>query len=134
MSRRAAKKISRSKPKAPSVTRAQPWKDKLSIWAWLVLPLVAVVMLVIGVHKGQWSQSIDNRLAAWKNAYQIDSTTIDRFRQMEMEFHGSGNPFTSPIAHNTEEIRVHHAQMGALIPDGKRTTFLHDMETGRWGH
>ena len=118
----------------PQNSYFQKWRGGIIITVWIVFSLVCVVVLFTLSAEGEWKMSINNRLLAWQNAYQLSDSTIVRFREIELQFHGSGNPFTSPIEHSDAEIKLHHKEMAALMEPKTGERFLNDLSSGRWQH
>jgi hypothetical protein len=58
------------------------------------------------------------RRARWKQAKHLNDDQVDRLRQMELEFHGTANPFSFGRCHTHEESEVHHVQVAALLRTG----------------
>jgi hypothetical protein len=58
------------------------------------------------------------RLARWKQAKHLSDDQVDRLRQMELGFHGTGNPFSFGRHHTHEESEAHHLQVAALLRTG----------------
>ena len=52
----------------------------------------------------------------------------------EMDFHGSGNPSTTPIQHSALEIKEHHDGMALLMKREDGAKFLRDCASGHLGH
>jgi hypothetical protein len=133
---------SRSKPQgrkkspapAPPAAVAQRVRDRLIIAAWIALPVAGIVAILILAMKAQWNRSIDDRLNKWQQSYSLSAETVAQFRRIELEFHGSGNPFTSPIPHNKEEEKAHHEQMASMMAPEAAERFLKDMNSGKWKH
>jgi hypothetical protein len=100
------------------------WRDHLRIGLWITAPLFAGGFFVIGAAKSQWTQSIDDRLAKWQQAYHLSNETVEKFRLIELQFHGSGNPFTSPIHRSPQEVQIHHQQMAEIIGEPQGRLFL----------
>jgi hypothetical protein len=128
------KKREKSLTSTPPDLPAQTWRDRLSLTAWIGLLLFGIVALFVFSAKAQWAKSIEDRLSALQSAYQLPDATISRFREIELEFHGSGNPFTSAIPHTQIEVRIHHEQIAALMEPEMGKKFLLDMHRGRWRH
>lgn len=59
--------------------------------------------------------------------YHLDEDQIARIREMEWEFHGSGNPFTSPT-HTAEEIRQHKLAISAVMSPEDAARFRSTMK------
>jgi hypothetical protein len=119
---------------APPTPGAKRVRDRLIIAAWLVLPMAGIVAILILAMKAQWNRSIDDRLNKWQQSYDLSAETVTRLRRIELEFHGSGNPFTSPIPHSKAEEDAHHEQIASLMAPEEAERFLRDMHSGRWKH
>ncbi len=61
-------------------------------------------------------------LEKWTASYHLTGEQADRIRQIEVEFHGNGNPFTSRGSATPEENHAHHLEISrAMNPeDGAR--------------
>ena len=124
----------KSSAPAPPVPAAQRVRDRLIIAAWLVLPVAGIIAILILAMKAQWNRSIDDRLSKWQQSYNLSAETVNQFRRIELEFHGSGNPFTSPIPHSKAEENAHHKQMASMMTPEAAARFLKDINSGKWKH
>jgi hypothetical protein len=134
-------KSKQRKPRKPPCEKAKAkattllsWRDRLNIALWIIVPLLLTGVLVIAAAKSWWERSIDDRLAKWQQAYQLSDKTVEQFRRIEIDFHGSGNPFNSPIRRSPQEVHIHHQQMAEIIGEPKGKLFLKDISSGRWKH
>jgi hypothetical protein len=98
------------------------------------VPLLSVPAVLLGMLWIQWRSSIDQRLAEWKTAYRFSDDIVRQIRRIELDFHGSGNIFTTPIARTPPESLVHHQQMAQLLDKPMREKFINDLNSGRWNH
>ena len=64
---------------------------------------------------------------------QVDSA-VSQLRQIELDFHGSGNPITTPIRHNAIEVKQHHDGMAMLMGKEDGAKFLRDHGAGKLKH
>jgi len=119
---------------APPAAGVQRVRDRLIIAAWLVFPIAGIIAILILAMKAQWNRSIDDRLSKWQQSYNLSAETVTQFRRIELEFHGSGNPLTSPIPHSKEEENAHHEQMASMLAPEAAERFLRDMHSGKWKH
>ncbi len=110
------------------------WRDQFRIGFWIIAPLLLAGFLFIASAKSQWNRSIDDRLAQWRQAYHLSDAIVSEFRRIELEFHGSGNPFTSPIQRSPQEVQIHHQQMAEIMGEPQGSQFLKDIRKGRWKH
>lgn len=128
----------RSRPgkaaEAPKAAASTEWRDRAITTAWVVVPLLSVLVVLLGILWLQWRTSLDQRLAAWKTTYGLSDDTIREFRRIELDFHGSGNIFTTPIARSPSETLAHHEQMASMLDRKLKDRFLHDLNSGRWNH
>lgn len=101
---------------------------------WIGGPIVLVVLLVLFLDRSSWLRTLDHQLARWRIQYQLDDATVEKLRRLELEFHGSGNPFTTPIRRSGGETEKHHEAMADLIAPWHREKFLRDLESEELGH
>ena len=136
MKRHRGQSTVRSSRKTESTKPANEsgWRDRVIIATWVVAPLLSILLLVLGGLWLQWRNSLEQRLAAWKTAYGLSDDEVSQFRRIELEFHGSGNVFTTPIARSSSETIFHHQQMALLLDTPQRQKFINDLNTGRWNH
>ena len=124
----------KSSASARPVTASQRVRDRLIIAAWLVLPIAGIIAILILAMKAQWNRSIEDHLNKWQQSYNLSAETVTELRRIELEFHGSGNPFTSPIPHSKPEENAHHEQMASMLAPEAAERFLRDMHSGKWKH
>lgn len=129
-----SKAIAKEAPPPKQSTRLQRGIDWASTWGPLILALAGILAFFIFASKNRWNQSIDARLSSWREAYNLDTQTVERFREIELQFHGSGNPFIGPISHTPNEVKIHHEEMAHLMDSDAGNRFLHDLQKGRWDH
>ena len=119
----------------PATTRpVKDWKEKWIIFSWLAAPVIVVVILLVLVSKAKWRKGLDNQLAHWKITYRLNDNVVEQIRRIELDFHGSGNPITTPIHHTAHEIMMHHNELADLMAKEERGKFLRDYATGRLAH
>lgn len=119
--KRSAKPITR-----PASARA-PWKERLVVTACILglMGVLALLGTVAGI--GQQREALDKQLARWKAQYHLTDDQAARIRQIELGFHGNGNPFTSRDSGTAEEDAAHHLEIARVMDaeDGER--FLRDI-------
>ena len=64
---------------------------------------------------------LEELLSGWRHQYHLSDEQVRRIQAIELDFHGSGSPFTRP-ARSRMETREHHRLMaGVMNPeDGER--------------
>lgn len=136
MKRRRSQRSARSTKgsESPRVAVESGWRDRAITATWVLVPLLSVPAVLLGMLWIQWRSSIDQRLGKWKTTYGLSDDIVREFRRIELEFHGSGNIFTTPIARTPSENLVHHQQMAQLLDKPIRDKFINDLNTGRWNH
>ena len=63
--------------------------------------------------------------------YHLDDFTLLRFREIEFQFHGNGNPFTTPALHDDRAVEQHHGHLASLMGEEEGRRFLRDRPEGR---
>ncbi len=98
------------------------------------MPVLMIVVLLFFVSRARWRNGLDAQLARWKVTYHLNDAVVSQLRQIELDFHGSGNPITTPIKRNALETKQHHDGMAALMEKEDGAKFLRDCASGRLGH
>jgi hypothetical protein len=119
---------------APKTGALSGWRGRAITAAWVLVPFLSIFLVLLGILWLQWRTSLDQRLAAWKSTYGLSEDTVRELRRIELDFHGSGIIFTTPIARSPSEVLTHHDQMAAMVDEKLKDKFLHDLNTGRWNH
>lgn len=98
------------------------------------MPVVMFVLLIFFISRTKWRNILDDQLARWKVTYHLNDAVVSQLRQIELDFHGSGNPITTPIKRNAIEVKEHHDSMALLMKEEDAAKFLRDYGSGRLGH
>ncbi len=106
-------------------------RDRFVIAGWIVLGVGSMIAFGMFVIVMQWRSSIDKRLERWRITYHLDDAQIASIRMAEFEFHGSGNPFTTPSQHDDKAVEQHHRQLASLMGEQEGRNFLKSRPEGR---
>lgn len=68
-------------------------------------------------------QALRERLESWRTEYHLSDEQIERIRQIEVEFHGSGSVFGRPIR-SVEEARLHELAISGEMSPEQGSRFL----------
>lgn len=109
-------------------------RERFTIPVLIGFPIVCIVVVSVLVRTGQWRRSIDARLTKWQSKYHLTDEAVARAREIELEFHGSGNPFTSPIKRSAIEVQKHHEELSTLMSEAEALIFLRDMNSHHGDH
>jgi hypothetical protein len=126
------KKSAKVKPlKLPAGLTA---KEKIKLWGGFIFGLLGLSLLFHFTCIQSQRASIRRTVEKWKVTYNIDEDRAARIRQIELEFHGSGSPFSLSQSQRGEAIKVHHQKIAGLMSaeDGER--FLQAMEKSHGDH
>ena len=143
MARKPLKSVARfPRPKPPepplpptsTQTRGNDCKENWIIFGHLGTPVLMIVVLLFFMSKTRWRKGLDDQLSRWKVTYHLNDTVVDQLRQIELDFHGSGNPFITPIKRNATEVKEHHDGMALLMNKEDGARFLRDYGSGRLKH
>ena len=123
-----------SRKEGTPASAVSPWKERLVVAACLagLMGVLALVGTVMGI--GAQRQALDKQFAKWKKTYHLTDEQAARIRQMELDFHGNGNPFTSRDSGTPEENTAHHLEMSRVMnpEDGER--FFRDIQHSKEQH
>jgi hypothetical protein len=94
---------------------------------WVVAACVAgfmVFLALFGTVAGMITQraGLNKQLLQWRAAYHLTDQQAARIREIELKFHGNGNPFTSRDSGTPEENDAHHLEISRVMnpEDGAR--------------
>lgn len=104
--------------------------------AWVLAACIIGFIVFLGIKSSmvgiaQQRAAFDKQLAKWRQTYRLTDEQAARIQQLEADFHGNGNPFTSRGAGKSEEDEAHLLELSRAmnLEDGER--FLRDMKLGK---
>jgi hypothetical protein len=126
-------KLSRKKkPAATPTTFALRDKVMLIGVPILLLAIPALVLHFSSIH--QQTTSISKTVTKWKTTYHITDEQAERIKQIELDFHGSGSPFSIKPAHTRDEKHRHHEEISRLMSPEDGARFMRAMERSEGKH
>jgi len=126
-------KLSRKKkPAATPTTFALRDKAMLIGAPILLLAIPALVLHFSSIH--QRTTSISKTVVKWKTTYHINDEQAERIKQIELDFHGSGSPFSIKPAHTRDEKHRHHEEISRLMSPEDGARFMRAMERSEGKH
>lgn len=101
----------------------------------LLAVLVAGVVLILGMmHRfgtqGQY-RSITRTIEQWKPIYGLDELQARTIREIELNFHGSGSPFSFREKRTPDQVLEHHKEISKVMSSESGARFLADMKSER---
>lgn len=101
----------------------------------LLAVLVAGVAFILGMmHRfgtqGQY-RSITRTIEQWKPIYGLDEVQARTIREIELDFHGSGSPFSFRRKRTPHEVLEHHKEISKVMSPESGAKFIADMESER---
>ncbi|HAL73386.1 MAG TPA: hypothetical protein DCP71_16625 [Verrucomicrobiales bacterium] len=78
--------------------------------------------------------SISKTVLKWKNTYHINDEQVEHIKQIELQFHGNGSPFSSKPTRTREEKYRHHEEISRLMSPVDGAHFMKAMENGEVKH
>ena len=126
-------KLSRKKKDAPAPTKLK-LRDKAMLIGVpiLLLAIPAFVLHFSSIH--QQTTSISKTVTKWKTTYHITDEQAERIKQIELDFHGSGSPFSIKPAHTRDEKHRHHEEISRLRSPEDGARFMKSMEKSEGSH
>ena len=126
-------KLSRKKKASATPTALAPRDKALLIGVpILLLAIPALVLHFSSIH--QQTTSISKTVTKWKTTYHITDEQAERIKQIELDFHGSGSPFSIKPAHTRDEKHRHHEEISRLMSPEDGARFMRAMERSEGKH
>ena len=126
-------KLSRKKKPAATPTTFAP-RDKAMLIGLLIL-LLAIPALVLHFSSiRQQTASISKTVTKWKTTYHITDEQAERIKQIELDFHGNGSPFSIKPSRTRDEKHRHHEEISRLMPPEDGARFMKSMEKSEGSH
>ncbi|MBE2287338.1 MAG: hypothetical protein IAE77_28040 [Prosthecobacter sp.] len=128
MSKRTPKKKADTAP-----TTLAP-RDKAMLIGVPIL-LLAVPALVLHFSSiSQQTASIAKTVEGWKTTYHINDEQAERIKQIELDFHGNGSPFSIKPTRSKDEKHRHHEDISRLMSPEDGAHFMKVMEKSEGKH
>ena len=120
-------KLSR-KQKAVPVPTKLTLRDKAMLIGVpiLLLAVPALILHFSSIH--QQTSSISKTVQKWKSTYHINDEQAERIKQIELDFHGNGSPFSIKPTRSKEEKHRHHEEISRLMSPEDGAHFMKAME------
>jgi hypothetical protein len=126
-------KLSRKKKDAPAATKLT-LRDKAIVFGFLLLLLVLPAVF-LHIHSiNQQTASISRTVVKWKTTYHINDEQAERIKQIELDFHGNGSPFSIKPARSRDEKHRHHEEISRLMSPEDGAQFMSVMEQSEGKH
>ena len=126
-------KPSRKQKTVPAPTKLSKRDKAMLIGVPIVLLAVpALVLHFSAIH--QQTASVTRTVTKWKTTYHINDEQVERIKQIELDFHGNGSPFSIKPARNKDEKHRHHEEISRLMSPEDGARFLQVMEKSEGKH
>ena len=108
--------------------------DKLKVIAFLLLFFVAPMLFwhFHAIHLQ--AASVSKTVEEWKTLYHITNSQAERIKQIELDFHGSGSPFSIQGHRMPDEKHRHHTEISRLMSPDDGARFMKVMEKSQGRH
>jgi hypothetical protein len=126
-------KLSRKKKDAPAPTKLT-LRDKAMLIGVpiLLLAIPALVLHFSSIH--QQTTSISKTVQKWKTTYHITDEQAALIKQIEIDFHGNGSPFSIKPSRTRDEKHRHHEEISRLMSPEDGAHFMQAMERSEGKH
>lgn len=123
-----------SKKKAATAPTTLAPRDKAMLIGVPIL-LLAVPALVLHFSSiSQQTASIAKTVEGWKTTYHINDEQAERIKQIELDFHGNGSPFSIKPTRSKDEKHRHHEDISRLMSPEDGAHFMKVMEKSEGKH
>lgn len=108
--------------------------DKLKVLGFLFLFFVVPTLLwhFYAIH--QQVASIAKTVEQWKTIYHINGEQAERIKQIELDFHGNGSPFSIKPTRSKDAKHRHHEDISRLMSPEDGAHFMKMMEKSEGKH
>jgi hypothetical protein len=91
------------------------WKEKILIWGAVMacLALMAVPYVISSVTLQR--DVLERKVRRWQVKYELNEAEAEELLEVELEYHGSGNPFSLRSKPTAEEMREHRNDINRLL-------------------
>ena len=122
-------KLSRKQKVVPVPTKLT-LRDNAKVFGFLLLLLVfpAVFLHIHSIN--QQTASISKTVQKWKTTYHISDEKASHIKQIELDFHGNGSPFSIKPARTRDEKHRHHEAISRLMSPEDGAHFMEALEIG----
>lgn len=116
---------SRTRLKKKGEPRASiPPLDRLIL---IIVPVfcfgLAISLYILGcIH--QQNRELTRQMERWRKSYHLTESQVARIRELELTFHGNGNPFAFRGEPTQQELEQHHIAISQAMPPADGTRFL----------
>lgn len=122
------------KKKATTAPTTLAPRDKAMLIGVPIL-LLAVPALVLHFSSiSQQTASISKTVQKWKTTYHINDEQAERIKQIELDFHGNGSPFSIKPTRSKDEKHRHHEDISRLMSPEDGAHFMKVMEKNHGKH
>ena len=128
------KNLRLSKKKLKSVPPNSNKKESWIVASCLVGFVLMLTFLSIMTGIFQQNAAVNNQVAKWKGQFHLTAEQASRIRELELEFHGNGNPFTSRDEGTEAETDAHHQRISRVMTPEDGQQFLKEVRRGSKHH
>ena len=122
------------KPKAAPAPTKLSLRDKSIVFGILFMLLVFPAIF-LHIHSiNQQTASISITVQKWKSTYHINDEQAERIKQIELDFHGNGSPFSIKPTRSKDAKHRHHEDISRLMSPEDGAHFMKVMEKSEGKH
>lgn len=126
-------KASRKNKATAKPTTLAPRDKAMLIGVPILLLAVPALVLHFSAIRQQHA-SVSKTVEGWRTTYHLNDEQVESIKKIEIDFHGSGSPFSFRPVHKKEETHRHHQEIGDLMAPEDGVHFMKAMEKGENKH
>lgn len=100
----------------------------------LVLLAGVVILPVHFAGTSRRDAVLERMMAQWRGRYHLNDDQIVRIKQIELDFHGSGSPFSIRPNYSKDEQHRHHEEISRQMSPDDGVRFMQAMERSDGAH
>lgn len=101
------------------------------------MPILVLAVPALVLHftaTCQQRASVSKTVEGWRTTYHLNDGQVESIKKIEIDFHGSGSPFSFRPVHKKEETSRHHQEIGNLMAPEDCAQFIKAMDQGEDRH
>ena len=123
-----------SRKNRAAASAASPWRQRITVAACVAGFMVFLALFITVSGMITQRAALHRVLAGWTVSYHLTPEQAARIRQIELKFHGNGNPFTSRESGTPEENDAHHLEISRVMNPEDGARFVEVMVKTGGGH
>ncbi|SKB01831.1 hypothetical protein SAMN02745166_03475 [Prosthecobacter debontii] len=120
-------------PKVETKSFAFTWRERLLIVGLILAGFVVPAYWMHSRYISLQAKSIQKTVQEWQHLYNLNEIQVKYIQDIELQFHGSGSPFSGRPYRTPSDIDLHYQEIAELMTAENGQRFMQAM-SGNNGH